>query len=75
MLNQLFSYNHVAVQYHDNPDACAIASAYGLYRFFIQQSKKAVIDYGGKSRLGKPNFVRMLDPLQISLEYGTEETG
>ena len=34
MLDELLGYDHVTIQCHDNPDADAIASGYGLYCFF-----------------------------------------
>lgn len=33
MLDELLGYDHVTIQCHDNPDADAIASGYGLYCF------------------------------------------
>lgn len=69
MLEELLNFDHVAVQCHDNPDADAIASAYGLYRFFKAHGKDAVMFYGGKNKLSKPNLVKMLDLLQIPLEH------
>ena len=34
MLDELLGYDRVTIQCHDNPDADAIASGFGLYCFF-----------------------------------------
>ena len=39
MLDELLGYDHVTIQCHDNPDADAIASGYGLYCFFRDKGK------------------------------------
>ena len=42
MLDELLGYDHVTIQCHDNPDADAIASGYGLYCFFRDKGKPVV---------------------------------
>ena len=69
MLRKLLEYDRVAIQCHDNPDADAIASGYGLYRYFAAQGKPVTLVYSGKSKISKPNLIKMLSLLEIPLEY------
>lgn len=73
MLEQLLNFDQIAIQCHDNPDPDAIASAYALYRYFQAHGKDTVMFYGGRSRVSKPNLVKMLELLQIPLDYQPEE--
>ncbi len=63
-LSSLLSYDSVMIQCHDNPDADALGSALGLYRYFRAQGKEAQIVYGGFAPIQKSNltlFTRLLD--------------
>jgi phosphoglycolate phosphatase len=65
----LLHFDHISIQCHDNPDADAIASGFGVYSFLKAKSKDARLFYGGKNAISKPNLVAMLRLLNIPLEY------
>ena len=49
MLDELLGYDRVTIQCHDNPDADAIASGFGLYCFFLDQGKDVRLLYSDLS--------------------------
>ncbi len=57
------------IQCHDNPDADAIGSGYGLYLYFQSEGKNVRFIYSGKNRISKSNLVLLVDELQIPIEY------
>jgi len=68
-LSDLLAYDNIYIQCHDTPDADALASAYGLYLYFISHNKNALIVYGGRSPITKPNLKLMLSELKIPVNY------
>jgi nanoRNase/pAp phosphatase (c-di-AMP/oligoRNAs hydrolase) len=52
-LKKLLNYKHIYIQCHDNPDADAIGSAFGMYRYFQMHGVDASIIYGGKQEIEK----------------------
>ena len=60
MLDELLGYDRVTIQCHDNPDADAIASGFGLYCFFRDQGKDVRFLYSGKNRVRKANLTLMV---------------
>ncbi|MBQ0000105.1 MAG: DHH family phosphoesterase [Clostridiales bacterium] len=68
-LSELLKFEKITIQCHDNPDADAIASAFGLYCYFKSQDKDVRIIYSGRNRIQKSNLVLMLDKLNIPIEY------
>lgn len=73
-LSDLLKYNCIYIQCHDNPDADAIASGYALYEFFKVKGKSVKLIYGGRFKITKPNLIRMIDDLNIPIEYVEELT-
>lgn len=71
-LKELLQYKDVVVQCHDNPDADAIASGWGLYDFFVKNKVPVRFIYGGKFAIQKSNLVLMKDTFSIPIEYVTE---
>lgn len=71
-LRELLKYKQVVVQCHDNPDADAIASGWGVYLFFEKNNIPVRFIYGGKFELQKSNLVLMKDTFNIPIEYVTE---
>lgn len=69
MLDELMGYDRVTIQCHDNPDADAIASGYGLYCFFRDQGKDTRLLYSGRNKVRKANLMLMVERLHIPLEY------
>lgn len=71
-LQKFDSYQKICIQTHDNPDADALASGYGLYRYFVSRGKEPRLIYGGKNRITKSNLVLMIKELDIPVEYAEE---
>lgn len=68
-LAQLCDYDKIFIQTHDNPDADAIASGFGLYTFFKARGKEVVLFYSGSNRITKSNLTLMVKKLNIPLQY------
>ena len=68
-LKELLDYDNIIVQCHDNPDADALASGFGVYTYLKNHGKKVRIVYGGKFQLQKSNLVLMVTELGIPIEY------
>ncbi len=71
-LKDLERYNEIVIQCHDNPDADALASGFGLYRYFDGMGKKVRFVYSGRFEIAKSNLVLMQELLQIPIEYVQE---
>lgn len=70
-LSELLKYERIVIQCHDNPDADAIASGYGLYTYFREKHKNVRLVYGGRFVIQKSNLVLMMRELEIPIEYTT----
>lgn len=68
-LSDLLKYDNVVVQCHDNPDADAIASGFGVYTYLKNSGKNVRFIYGGRYRIQKSNLVLMVSELKIPIEY------
>lgn len=68
-LRELELYENIVIQMHDNPDADAIASGFGLYLYLKDKGKKVRLIYGGNYRIQKSNLVLMVSMLEIPVEY------
>lgn len=68
-LSDLLVFDDIVIQCHDNPDADAIASGFGVYTFFKAKGKKVRFIYSGRFQIQKSNLVLMKDLLEIPLEY------
>ncbi len=68
-LSQLCSYEKIYIQTHDNPDADAIASGYGLYCYFKSMGKDVTFFYSGKNKISKSNLKLMVKNLNIPVQY------
>ncbi|MDR1650431.1 MAG: DHH family phosphoesterase [Synergistaceae bacterium] len=55
----------IAIQCHDNPDADALASGFGLFCFFESRGLEEVRFFYGGAAITKPNLIRMIDRLGI----------
>ena len=71
-LSDLLKFNNIYVQAHDNPDADAIGSGYGVYKYLIANGKSPRLIYSGKRQITKSNLVLMVKNLEIPIEYITE---
>lgn len=68
-LQDLEQYNPITIQCHDNPDADAIASGFGLYCYFLNKGKNVSLIYSGNNQIQKSNLVLMKDMLNIPITY------
>lgn len=68
-LADLEQYETITVQCHDNPDADALASGYGLYCYFRSRNKDVRLVYSGRSRIQKSNLRLMVEKLHLPVEY------
>ncbi len=68
-LKKIERYSNITIQCHDNPDADAIASGFGLYMYFKSRQKKVNLIYSGHFQIQKPNLKLMIENLQIPIEY------
>nr|MCR5107805.1 DHH family phosphoesterase [Lachnospiraceae bacterium] len=57
---------------HDNPDADAIASAYGLYLYFKSKKLETTIIYGGRNEIQKSNLKLLVDTFRIPMMFCAE---
>ena len=71
-LKDLNSFNDIVIQCHDNPDADALASGYGLYVYFSKLGKKVRFIYRGKNKIRKSNLLIMLHKLSVPVEYAPD---
>ena len=68
-LQELDRFQLITIQCHDNPDADARASGYGLYCYFKEQGKNVRLVYSGRNKIQKSNLVLMVEKLGIPVEY------
>ncbi|MDE5872893.1 MAG: DHH family phosphoesterase [Lachnospiraceae bacterium] len=68
-LKELQGYSRITIQCHDNPDADAIASGYGLYCFFNDNGKDVRLVYSGRNEISKSNLKLMVEKLNIPIQY------
>ncbi len=68
-LSELLAYDSMVVQCHDNPDADALASGYGVYTYLKEQGKDVRFVYGGRYQIQKSNLVLMVSELRIPVEH------
>ena len=68
-LSQLLQYDDIVIQCHDNPDADAISSAFGVQKYLLKHGKNSKIIYSGINRITKRNILFMLEWLGIGVEH------
>ena len=73
ILSQLASYDKITIMCHDNPDADAIASGFGLYTYFKDLGKEVQLIYSGYFKIKKTNLVKMIELLNIPITYYEEK--
>ncbi len=69
LLSELEKYNPITIQCHDNPDADAIASGYGLYCYLKNRGKDVELVYSGRNVVKKANLQLMLKLINIPLVH------
>lgn len=68
-LREILAYENIVIQCHDNPDADAIASGFGLYCYFKDNGKNVHLIYSGRNEIQKSNLKLMVEKLEIPIEY------
>ncbi len=68
-LSDFLKYDNIVIQCHDNPDADALASSFGVYWYLNGQGKDVRCVYGGRNKIQKSNLVLMVSELGIPIEY------
>ncbi len=68
-LSDLTQYDKITIQCHDNPDADALASGYGLYCYFRSKGKDVRLVYSGSNKIQKSNLLLMVDKLNLPIEH------
>lgn len=68
-LSELEIYNPITIQCHDNPDADALASGYGLYCYYKSRGRDVRLVYSGRNRIHKSNLKLMVEKLELPVEY------
>lgn len=68
-LSDLEKYNPITIQCHDNPDADALASGYGLYCYFQSKGKDVRLVYSGSNQIHKSNLRLMVEKLNLPIEH------
>ena len=74
-LADLERFEKITIQCHDNPDADALASGYGLYCYFRSKKKDVRLVYSGRNQIQKSNLRLMVDKLKLPVEYVGTENG
>ncbi|MGN0375440.1 MAG: bifunctional oligoribonuclease/PAP phosphatase NrnA, partial [Butyrivibrio sp.] len=68
-LSDLLKYKNVVIQCHNNPDADAIASGFGVYTYFKNNGTNVRLVYAGYNTISKANLCLMVNLLEIPIEY------
>ena len=69
ILQQILQHETIHIQCHNDPDADAIAAGYALYCYCKDAGKNVRLFYSGGNSITKPNIIKMLEGLDIPLEY------
>lgn len=68
-LSELLNYQDIVIQCHDNPDADAIASGFGVYTYLKDHNKNVRLVYSGRNKLQKANLCLMVETLDIPITH------
>lgn len=68
-LRELLKFDNIVIQCHDNPDADALASGFGVYTYLKENGKDVRLIYSGQGKIQKANLVLMIESLEIPVEY------
>lgn len=71
-LKDLYMYQEIVIQCHDNPDPDSLASAFALFTYFEAKGKHVRIIYGGKLHIQKSNISIMIETFNIPVEHVTQ---
>ena len=68
-LSDLLIYDNIVIQCHDNPDSDAIASGFGLYKFFKLKNRNVSFIYSGRSEICKKDLLMLVNELKIPITF------
>lgn len=68
-LKALLQFDSIVIQCHNDPDADAIASGFGVWTYLCANGKQVRLVYGGRNPIRKSNLVRMVERLEIPIEH------
>lgn len=68
-LKDLECFEPITIQCHDNPDADALASGFGLYTYFKEKGHEVRFVYSGSNQIQKSNLTLMVNELNIPVTY------
>lgn len=71
-LKDFSTYDKIYIQCHDNPDADALASGFGLYTYFSEQGIPTQLIYSGRFQIQKSNLLLMIKKLRIPIVFVTD---
>ena len=71
-LSDFLKYDDIVVQCHDNPDADALASGFGIYEYLKAHGKEVRFIYSGRFKVSKSNLTFFILTLNIPIEFVTE---
>lgn len=69
ILQDLEKFDKITIQCHDNPDADALASGYGLYCYYKSKGKEVSLVYSGRFEIQKSNLCLMVEKLHLPVCY------
>lgn len=68
-LRTLLQFDSIVIQCHNDPDADAVASGFGVWSYLRANGKQPRLVYGGRNPIRKSNLVRMVERLGIPAEH------
>ena len=71
-LSDFLKYKDIVIQTHDNPDADALASGFGIYKYLVKEGKNPKLIYRGNHEIRKSNLTMMVEQLNIPITYEPE---
>lgn len=71
-LSDLLQYNDILIQCHNDPDADAIASGFGVYTYLKEQGKSVRFVYSGDRLIQKSNLLLLVQTFSIPIEHVPE---
>ena len=72
-LEELLAYDDIMIQCHDNPDADAIASSFGVYTYLKEKGKAVRLVYSGKQQIHKSNLLLLVQSFSIPIQHVPEK--
>ena len=72
-LKQLLDFENIIIQSHDNPDADALASGFGVCKYLKAHGKNVSFVYGGNFDITKSNLKLMIAELGIDIVHARSQ--